>query len=112
LFFLLSGYSPFKLARKGILISSFLVLALSIPLGYGFIKVVQENRIIHSIDHQVVNKIEIKDVKVISSSPLELSITLLSDHNPTDEEIQEIKNEIEMILERDVVLHINIRLKK
>ncbi len=112
LVFLLSGYSPFRLAKKGILISSFVVLALSIPLGYGFIKVVQENRIIQSINHQVVNEIEIKEVKVVSSSPLELSMNLLSDHTPTEEEIQEIKKEIEKILNREVVLHITISLKK
>jgi uncharacterized hydrophobic protein (TIGR00271 family) len=112
LVFLLSGYSPLKLARKGLLISFFVVSALSIPLGYGFIAVVQENRIIQSLNHQEINEIEIKNVKVISVSPLKLSVTLLSDHNPTSGEIQQIKNEIELILEKEVILHIEISLIK
>ena len=50
--FLFTGYSPFYLARKGLLISFFVVLSISIPLGYGFFKVVKENRIIQSLIHE------------------------------------------------------------
>lgn len=112
LVFLLSGYSPLRLARKGLLISFFVVAALSIPLGYGFVAVVQENRIIQSINHHVINEIEIKNVKVLSASPLKLSVTLLSDHPPSENEIEAIKNEIEKILEKEVILNIEMSLIK
>ena len=110
--FLLTGYSPFRLARKGLLISGFIVLALSIPLGYGFVKIVQENQIIQSVNHYTVDGIEIKDVAVVKYNPLTLSIKVVSNNQLTEEEMDKIKTEIEAILDREVSLEINVNIKK
>lgn len=110
--FLLTGYSPFRLARKGLLISGFIVLALSIPLGYGFVKIVQENQIIQSVNHYTVDNIEIKNVAIVKYNPLTLSINVVSNAQITDEEMDKIKTEIEAVLDREVSLEINVNIKK
>lgn len=110
--FLFVGYSPFRLARKGLLISGFVVLALSIPLGYGFVQVVQENRIIKSINHTFIDQKEIKDVSVIRYKPLTLKINVVSDTRLSEDEVSFIKEEIEKTLDRDVLLEISTSLKK
>lgn len=110
--FLFVGYSPFRLARKGLLISGFVVLALSIPLGYGFVQVVQENRIIKSINHTIIDQKEIKDVSVIKYKPLTLKINVVTEKRLNEEEIIFIKNDIEKTLNREVMLEINTSIKK
>lgn len=110
--FLLAGYSPFRIARKGLLISSFIVIALSVPLGYGFYKLVQENRIINSINHRTIENIEVKDVTVLDYNPLKLSVKLVSDSPITEEDLELIKNELEEILEREIILEIDIGIRR
>lgn len=110
--FLLAGYSPFKLAKKGLLISTFFVLALSVPLGYGFVRVVQENQIIQSISYKEFDQVTIKDVRVLNHSPLTLSITILSEDVPTQSEIDKVKSEVELILDKEVTLEIQTKFKR
>lgn len=110
--FLFTGYSPFRLARKGVLISFFVVLSLSIPLGYGFFKVVQENQMIHSVNHKTINNIEIKNVKVITNTPLTMSLDLIVKEYPSEEEIENVKQKISKLIDRKVELLIGIRLRR
>jgi uncharacterized hydrophobic protein (TIGR00271 family) len=110
--FLFTGYSPFRLARKGVLISLFVVLSLSVPLGYGFIKVVQENQIIQSVNNRQINSVEVVDVKLLSRSPLVLSLDLIVNEYPTEEEIEKIKYEISKIVGKEVQLEVGIRLRR
>jgi uncharacterized hydrophobic protein (TIGR00271 family) len=110
--FLFTGYSPFRLARKGVLISFFVVLSLSIPLGYGFFKVVQENQIIQSVNRKVINNITIENVKLQSNNPLVMSMDLIANDYPTEQEIQNIKSEISKIIGKEVVLELGIRLRR
>jgi uncharacterized hydrophobic protein (TIGR00271 family) len=110
--FLFTGYSPFRLARKGVLISFFVVLSLSVPLGYGFFKVVQENQIIQSVNHKKINNIEIENVKVISNSPLTMSLDLIVKEYPTEKEIENVKDEISKTIGEEVELELGIRLRR
>lgn len=110
--FLFTGYSPFRLARKGVLISLFVVLSLSVPLGYGFFKVVQENQMIRSINHNEINDIEIENVKVISNNPLVMSVDLIVNKYPTEDEIDNVKKEISKKVGKDVELELGIRLRR
>lgn len=110
--FLFTGYSPFRLARKGVLISFFVVLSLSIPLGYGFFKVVQENQMIHSINHKRINDVEIENVKVLSNNPLTISLDLIVDKYPTEDEIKIVKDKISKIIGKEVILELGIRLRR
>lgn len=110
--FLFTGYSPFRLARKGVLISLFVVSSLSVPLGYGFFKVVQENQIIQSVNHKKINDIEIENVKVISNNPLIMSMDLIVNEYPTEIEIQKVKQKISNLVGEEVELELGIRLRR
>lgn len=65
--FLLMGFSPFQLAKKGIFLTSFVVLVVSIPLVFSFSAMVQEQRIVHTLEGWKIDGIEIKEVSIRSS---------------------------------------------
>lgn len=110
--FLFTGYSPFSLARKGLLISSFVVLSISIPLGYGFFKVVKENRIIQSLSDRTVEGAYLDDVKLEDYTPTRISLNITVSDYPSEEKLARIKDEIEQIVGHDVTLEIGVRLKR
>ncbi|GGE43279.1 DUF389 domain-containing protein [Psychroflexus planctonicus] len=110
--FLLMGFSPFKIAKKGLLISLIIVLAISVPLGYGFIQVVNENKIVNSINNTKVDQLLIKNVEIIKKEPLKLAIKIVGKQAPSDKELDQVKNKIEEILNKKVDLEININLEK
>lgn len=112
LVFLLTGYSPFRLARKGLLISLFVVISISIPLGYGFFKVVEENKIIRSLNDKEIKGIILEKVIMESRSPMMISLDFVAKHNPSDEEIDLVKKEIEQIVGEDVTLKAAIRVQR
>lgn len=110
--FLFTGYSPFSLARRGLLISSFVVLSISIPLGYGFFKVVEENRIIQSLNTKVIEGAYLNHVRIEEYSPTTIALDLTVDDYPSDERLDKIKKQIEQIVGGDVILYIAVRLKR
>lgn len=112
LVFLLTGYSPFRLARKGLLISLFVVISISIPLGYGFFKVVEENNIIRSLNEKEIKGIVLEKVIMESRVPMVISLDFVSKRNPSEEEIDIVKKEIEQIVGEDVTLKAAIRVKR
>jgi|GEM_PF-1168951 len=109
--FLLMGYSPFRIAKKGLLISLAIVLSISVPLGYGFFQVVRENKIVNSVNRMEVDEMKIKQVEVINKKPLKLAVNVVADHNPSDDEIQLIKEQIEEKLGREVQLEMTFSLE-
>ncbi|MGM0634844.1 MAG: DUF389 domain-containing protein [Bacteroidota bacterium] len=109
--FLLMGYSPFRIAKKGLLISLLIVLGISVPLGYGFVQVVKENKIVNSVNGKEIEGIKIKNVEVLQKDPLRIALKLVADHNPSDEELDLIKKEIETILDKSIDLEISFSLK-
>ncbi|MDX1652328.1 MAG: DUF389 domain-containing protein [Brumimicrobium sp.] len=110
--FLLNGYSPFHLARKGLLISFFVVLSLSVPLSIGFLRVVKENRIVQSLNSQTIQDMRLKNVKVSDVSPLRLSVDLVGNKIPSEKEIAKIKEEVSAIVGQDVILEVGFRLER
>lgn len=110
--FLFTGYSPFSLARKGLLISSFVVLSISIPLGYGFFKVVKENRIIQSLNTKTIEGAYIDAVRLEEYTPTTISLDITVTDQPSNEKLHRIKDEIEQIVGHDVTLKIGVRLKR
>jgi uncharacterized hydrophobic protein (TIGR00271 family) len=110
--FLLMGFSPFKIAKKGLLISLIIVLTISIPLGYGFYQVVKENRIVNSINQTKVNELLIKNVKIVDKEPLKLYIVIVAKAQPSNEELTQVKSEIEKRLNRKVDLEIDVYLER
>ncbi len=110
--FLFTGYSPFHLARKGLLISFFVVLSISIPLGYGFFKVVKENQIIQSLNRRTIEDAYLDQVRLERYSPTEISLDITMSDYPSEEKLTVLKDKIEQIVGHDVTLNIGIRLKR
>ena len=110
--FLFTGYSPFHLARKGLLISFFVVLSISIPLGYGFFKVVKENQIIQSLNSRTIEGAYLDQVRLEKYSPTEISLDMTMSEYPSEEKLIVLKDKIEQIVGHDVTLNIGIRLKR
>lgn len=109
--FLLMGYSPFKIAKKGLFISLLIVLSISVPLGYGFFQVVKENKIVNSVNRMEVKDMRIKQVEVINKNPLKLAIQVVAKHEPGHEDITLIKKQIETKLGREVAFEMTFSLE-
>ncbi|WP_107040123.1 TIGR00341 family protein [Brumimicrobium mesophilum] len=112
LVFLLTGYSPFQLARKGLLISLFVVLSISIPLAFGFFKVVEENKIIRSLNDTEIKGVILERVIMESRKPMVISVDVVADSTPSNEEIDVIKEEIEEIVGEKVTLKVAVRVTR
>ena len=109
--FLFLGFSPFHLARKGLLISLAFVLGISVPLAFGFVRMVQENRVIDNLSGQVINNVLLREVEVRKSNPLGLSVKAITERPLDEEELVEVKREIEKRLGQDVELEITVGVK-
>jgi len=112
LVFLLTGYSPFRLAKKGLLISLFVVLSISIPLAFGFFKVVEENRIIRSLNNTEIKGVVLEKVVMDRREPMVISVDVVADSTPSNGELDIIKKEIEGIVGEEVTLKVALRVRR
>ncbi len=102
--FLVMGFSPFHLAKKGMLLSTVFVVVVSIPLVLAFTTMVEEQRIVHTLEGWETNGIEIKDVKIRSGTPTYVSVKLLSDISLQTEQIDQVKQQMESLLGQNIRL--------
>ncbi|QCU89129.1 TIGR00341 family protein [Thiomicrorhabdus sediminis] len=102
--FLFMGFSPFVLARKGVLISLLVVSLVSIPLYVAFQKMVVKESIVAQLDGMSVGDIQIKDVQVRSENPLYISVKLLSQQPLNKMEIDSVKKAMEAKVGKSIVL--------
>jgi uncharacterized hydrophobic protein (TIGR00271 family) len=106
--FLMMGFSPFRLARKGLLISLFMVGVISAPLALGFTRMVRENRIIQRLSGKEIQNGILRDVRVLQMNPIKISITLVSENSVDLEEIKQIKEEIIEMIGEDVQIELMV----
>ncbi|CAN8138916.1 membrane hypothetical protein [uncultured Thiomicrorhabdus sp.] len=96
--FLLMGFSPFRLAQKGLLVSTIFVVAVSVPLVLAFNSMVQEQRLVNALEvlhcEQFDTPVDIKEVRIQSGNPLKISATLLANRPLTNEDLDVIKARI------------------
>ncbi len=102
--FLVMGFSPFHLAKKGMMLSTVFVLVVSVPLVLAFTSMVEEQRIVHTLEGWKTNGIEIKDVKIRSGTPTYVSVKLLSDIPLQAEQIDQVKQQMENMLDQKIRL--------
>lgn len=111
--FLFLGYSPFRLAKQGLIIASISVLILSIPLGLGFYRMVFEDNIIEAVESYEFNEnITLKDIDVTQFNPLTIAVRIIADHNLSAEEIDDIKRSLEERLGKNIVLEVTVTVKR
>ncbi|WP_339704871.1 DUF389 domain-containing protein [Algoriphagus aquimarinus] len=106
--FLLLGFSPFRLAKRGLLISLGILIVIALPLGLSFNKMVEENIIIQDLSGQEIPHGLLREVKVIQMQPLKFSVTILSEEALTEQDFKEIRAEIEDKIGRDIALELTL----
>jgi uncharacterized hydrophobic protein (TIGR00271 family) len=104
--FMYLGFSSFKLARKGLLISLLIVVALSIPLSFSFNQMINEHKITQKIEKLETEHISIRNVKIRSVSPAQVSLTLVSDKQIEDSQIDEMKKIIEAEVGEEIQMEV------
>jgi uncharacterized hydrophobic protein (TIGR00271 family) len=106
--FLLLGFSPFRLARKGLLISLFFVALISAPLGFGFSKMVKENKLIQRLSAAEIPQGKFRDVRVIRMQPMRISLSIISEKPLDFEELNLVKNKIQDIVGQEVEVELSV----
>lgn len=93
--FLVLGFAPFKRAKLGLIYTLILIGMVMIPLSLSFNRIQKEANITRSLEGATLNELVIRNVKVRFSTPLNISLTLVSSDNLKGDEIREIKKKIE-----------------
>lgn len=106
--FLVLGFSPFRLAKRGLMISLGILIAIALPLGLSFNKMVNENSIIQELAGKEIPHGLLREVKVMQMNPLRLSVTILSDKVLTQNDFEEIKSEIEQEINQPIELEMTL----
>ena len=102
--FLVMGFSPFHLAKKGVVYALAFVVLVSIPLSLSFEKLVEKQQVISTLEGLSVAGIEVRDVQIRQQSPLYVSVTLLSAETIDTIKVDKVKKQIEETLNRQVQL--------
>ena len=106
--FLVMGFSPFHLAKKGLVIALGFVVVVSVPLFLSFAKLVDKQQIISKLEGLNIASIELRDVQIKQQKPLYVSATLLSNQNIDNNQLDEVKKQIEAELNREIRLESKI----
>ncbi|WP_209331922.1 DUF389 domain-containing protein [Lunatimonas salinarum] len=109
--FLLLGFSPFRLATKGLVYSLLVVVLISLPLFFGFIDMVREKDVISKLNGHSVNGVVLRDISVRQVKPLRLAVKLVSEHSLSSAQIQAVKSEIESMVGEEVELEVMLGFK-
>lgn len=106
--FLLLGFSPFRLAKRGLLISLGILIIIALPLALSFNEMVKENNIIEDLSGKEIPHGLLREVKVIQMQPLKLSVTILSEKALDEQDFLEIKKEIETEIGQEIALELTL----
>ncbi|WP_276499655.1 DUF389 domain-containing protein [Pontibacter litorisediminis] len=111
--FMFLGFSPFHLAKRGLLVSLALVVLISFPLGFGFFKMVRDNNIMRSLNNYKVEDITVREVAVIrGGDPMLLRVRLMSEHPISSADLDRVKEAISSEVGRDVELEATVSIKR
>ena len=110
--FIVLGFSPFRLATRGVFISLVIVIIFSVPLGFGFGHMIEEHNVVRRLDGWQTEDVTLRDVRVRTVRPLSLSVTLVSRQPLDPDELDGAKARIEERLGREVQMEISTALER
>ena len=110
--FLALGFAPFTRAKKGLAIALIAVVLVSIPLVISFVRLSEEAQIVKQLQGVVIDHTTIRSIHARSVKPLELSVQLVTPNSLTDTELDNIKNTIEVKLNRKVVIEAQVIIRR
>ncbi|TVQ60449.1 MAG: TIGR00341 family protein [Phycisphaerales bacterium] len=100
--FLALGYSPFTYSKRGLAASIATFIAVTLLLVPGFVRMVDEHRIIRQIDGYKWEGVELRDVRLRSGRPVHVSATVVAGGPVSAEQIETIKAELEDVIRRPI----------
>ncbi|MFP4155295.1 MAG: TIGR00341 family protein [Halothiobacillaceae bacterium] len=106
--FMFLGFSPFSRARRGLVISLVVVALISVPLALSFARMVDEHHVMRTLEGWQTENIRMRDVKVRPGDPLYISAKLISDMPVSTAQVDAFKHDLQIMLERDIVLEASI----
>tara|TARA_R110001583_G_scaffold26533_7_gene95532 strand:+ start:7765 stop:9624 length:1860 start_codon:yes stop_codon:yes gene_type:complete len=110
--FLALGYAPFTRAKKGLMIAFIGVAIVSIPLVFSFLRLSDEAAIMQQLEGKIVGDVTIREVHARSVEPMEISLKLLTPETLTSENLDAIKQGIELQLQRKVILEAQVIIRR
>jgi len=110
--FMLLGFSPFKRAAKGMLISLSVVLLLSIPLAFSFGQMIKVHHYTREMEKFEWKGTEIREIQVQNLKPMRIAFKLVTAEPLQSEQLDSLKMLVEKHLERDVELEIVVALER
>ena len=110
--FLGLGYAPFTRAKKGLMIAFIGVTIVSIPLGFSFSRLSDEATIMQQLEGKVVGDVTIREVHARSVEPVEISLKLVTPETLTSDNLDAIKQGIELQLQRNVIMEAQVIIRR
>lgn len=105
------GFSPFRLAQKGLMISLVFVALISAPLALGFTEMVKENKLVQRLSGREIKQGKLRDIHVLQMNPMRLSMTVVSESPLDIHELEEVKQEIEAIVGEEIEIELSVAIK-
>jgi len=106
--FLVMGFSPFHLAKKGVVLALGFVILVSVPLSLSFAKLVDKQQVMSTLEGMQLLNVEVRDVQIRQQQPLYVSVTLLSSQSIDADKVERVKKQMEAKLNRPIQLESKI----
>lgn len=110
--FLFLGFAPFTLAKKGLGIAFIAVVVVSVPLAFSFMRLSDESSIMQQLEGKKIGQVTIRQVRARAIQPLELSVELVTPSALTNGKLDVIKAEIELQLQREVIMEAQVVIRR
>ncbi|MEH6454210.1 MAG: TIGR00341 family protein [Psychromonas sp.] len=110
--FLALGFAPFKRAKKGLSIALLAVLLVSVPLAFSFMRLSDESSVMQQLEGKQIGEVTIRQVHARAIEPLQLSVELVTPSALTNQKLDLIKAEIELQLQREVVMEAQVIIRR
>ncbi|GGD83630.1 TIGR00341 family protein [Planktosalinus lacus] len=104
--FLILGFAPFKTAKRGLIYSLLIVLAVCVPLTFSFYRIKQEAEITRALEGTQFDEITLKDVRVRYGDIPTVSLKIIAPKTLPDVKLEEIKTQIEEKINQKINIEI------
>ncbi|WP_017444556.1 TIGR00341 family protein [Gayadomonas joobiniege] len=106
------GFSPFKMAQKGLIIPVLVTALVSVPLAISFVRMMDKNSWSNQIRSIELAQGTITNLEIQNSSPILVKFDLIVKNYPTEDELNEIKQLLEYELEQAVTIQMTLVLER
>ncbi len=104
--FLVLGFAPFRRARAGLIYTMIIIVLVCIPLTFSFNRIRQEARITEMLEGSEFGDMRMTDVRVRFGENPSVSLRLISSSSIEDEQIIQLKREIEHQVGKEIRLEV------